>query len=307
MANVRRLSDHAAITISDASGEDDTLPLLRTELASVADLEWLGPRSIAPGWASHCNDLLERSTEEFFAWLPHDDEIGSDWVVHAESRLDAHPDTVLALGTVVPVHEPGVTSGGFRIDPAAFTGSPDGSRIRQAVETCMLGDTSLLGAAFRGVMRRSRAAPLPLTQNEDEWSDILWAVRMLARGPFVAMPATYGKRWHPLSAHASWSDPRQSAAFRTRWLPEALADLGSAEREAILTTIWDIESSALRDRISAERARAEATTRADFERSRSWLLTGPLRRLASRIRARRPSRLGTLGQHGDPVGHDETS
>jgi hypothetical protein len=286
-ANIRRLAGHAAITISDATGEDDALPLLQVELASVPGLEWLGRRSIAPGWVSHCNDLLERSTEEFFAWLPHDDEIDADWVLEAASSLDRHPTAVLALGMVVPVHEAGVTDGGYPIEPSSAFGALEADvRIRDALDVCLHGDTSLLGACFRGVQRRDRAAPLPMTPGEGEWSDILWALRMLTHGPFTTMPATYGKRWHPGGAHRAWGDARRWPDFRTRWLPEALGDLGAAERESFLTSAWSAEVVALEQRIANERSRGEATLRSTFESSRSWRITAPLRRLASSLRRR---------------------
>lgn len=287
-ANVRRLAGHAAVTISDATGEDDSLALLQVELASLPGLAWLGPRSIERGWVSHCNDLLERSAEEFFAWLPHDDEIDADWVTRGESRLDAIPDAVLALGTMEPVHEPGVTVGGMRIEPfPPFSASDKTARVQRALEECLLGDTSLLGAAFRGVIRRTLAAPLPRTGDDGEWSDVLWAVRMLTRGPFVAIPSAYGKRWHPASTHASWGDARQRVELRTRWLSVALRDLDPAERESFLTAAWAAESAALQDELTSTSSAASGL-RVDFEGSRSWRLTSPLRHLTSLVRRRRP-------------------
>ncbi len=289
VANVHRLAGRAAVTISDATGEDDSLALLQRDLASVAGVEWLGPRSIAPGWVSHCNDLLERSTEEYFAWLPHDDEVEIDWVIQAEARLDALPEAVLALGTVEPVDEPGVTMGGTRIEPfSPFSDSDVSARVQHALEECLVGDASLLGAAFRGVMRRTLAAPLPRTRDDGEWSDILWAMRMLTRGPFVAIPSTYRKRWHPASAHASWGDARRRPELRTGWLPEALDDLEEVERDFLLAAAWTAEAIVLRDQVLAAGSGAEAQIRAEFEHSRSWRITKPLRRLSSLAESSRP-------------------
>ena len=314
-ANLHRLAGHAAITVSDATGEDDAFELLRAEFGSAAGVEWLGPRPIAPGWVGHCNELLARSTEPYFAWLPHDDEIGSDWVDDAENVLDSTPWAVLALGTLVPVDEPGVTNGGHRIEPfAPFSDRDDRARVRRAAEICAFGDHSLLGAAFRGVMRRDRAVPLPASHEGDEWADVLWAVRMLVRGPFAAMPAVYGKRWHPQNTHSSWGDVRRLEEFRTRLLPSALLDLDAAEREVVLTSAWtaevaarsaeastlraevaarSAEASALREEAAAH-ARVAAELREEFESSRSWRVTGPLRKLSTRWKAltRRRERRG---------------
>src|SRR5690606_37549572 len=114
--NIRRLPGRAAITVSDATGDDDALEILPEKLGAIDGIDWIGPRKIAPGWVSHCNDLLERAREQYFAWLPHDDEIGADWVADAEETLEALPDAVLAFGPIVPVSESGLTSGGHRID-----------------------------------------------------------------------------------------------------------------------------------------------------------------------------------------------
>lgn len=288
-ANLRRLVGHAAITVSDATGEDDALDRLRAEFGSAEGVEWLGPRPLAPGWVSHCNDLLDRSSERFFAWLPHDDEIGADWVSGAENVLASQSDAVLAVGTLVPVEEPGVTIGGHRIDLfEPFSGRDGHARIRQAAEVCVFGDPSLLGAAFRGVMRRDRAVPLPTDHEGDEWADVLWAVRMLVRGPFVAIPATYGKRWHAENTHSTWGDARLLEEFRTRFLPSALADLDASERESILTEAWSAEAAARSAEASVLRSEAAAHARAvgelrdHFEGSRSWRVTSPLRMLSTR-------------------------
>lgn len=291
-ANVGRLAGHAAITISDATGDDDALEILREQLGATHDVEWIGPRDIAPGWVSHCNDLLNRSREEYFAWLPHDDEIGADWVVHAESVLDSLPHAVLALGTVIPVEEKNVTNGGKTIEPCELFSDTDAhARIRSAAEACAFGDSSLLGAAFRGVMRTSRAVPLPTDHDRDEWADVLWAVRMLVRGPFAPIPAKYGKRWHKANTHSTWSDARLLHDFRTQLLPSALSELSAPDRESIVTGTWSAEALTLRAEISRARAQSAKEVREEFEGSRSWRITKPLRFFTHG--------LGRLSHHGE--------
>jgi hypothetical protein len=288
LENVHRLAGHAAITISDATQVDDTFDRLRSELAEMPGITWLPRRALNPGWVPHCNDLLSRSNEEYFAWLPHDDCIGADWVTKAEFELDRHPRATLALGAIEPVVEPGVTMTGHSIEPfAQFGESEQEERVRRALEVCLLGDTIVLGAAFRGVLRRASAIPLPATTGDGEWADILWAIRMLVRGPFAATDAVYRKRWHPNGAHLAWGDLRDRAELRSRWLPEALGDLDDATRERTIAATWNVESARLRAGIHLERFGAEAALRSDFETSRSWRWTRPLRIATSALRRRR--------------------
>lgn len=305
--NIRRLAGSAAITVSDATGDDDALEILREELGAIDGIDWIGPREIAPGWVSHCNDLLERSREHYFAWLPHDDEIGADWVTDAEEVLDAVPDAVLAFGPIVPLYESGVTNGGHRIDPFEPFSNPDSkARIHKAAEISVFGDPSLLGASFRGVMRTDRAVPLPTDHDRDEWADVLWAVRMLVRGSFAPIPAVYGKRWHPGNTHSTWGDARLLGEFRSRLLPRALVDLDDAERESVLTATWSAEAAAhsadilaLRAEVAAAHARGVQEARDAFESSRSWRITRPLRRLTTA--------LDKLGHHDGRRGREDRS
>lgn len=287
-ANVRRLAGGVALTVSDASGDDDSLAQLQRRLADVPGIEWLGPRPIPRGWVPHCNDLLQRSTDEFFAWLPHDDDVGLDWFARGEAALSADPGAILALGGVVPVVEVGVTRPGYEIAfHPPFSDPDDAARLWHAVEVAVAGDTSLLGAPFRGVMRRASAVPLPSTSDRDEGADVLWSVRMLARGRFTRIPATYGKRWHGDSARKGWRHPRDYAEFRTRWLPEALADLPQPVREELLLRAWALEVSALGEQHERVLEASLDALRGDFARSRSWRLTAPLRRFSDILRRRR--------------------
>lgn len=255
--NIERLAQHARLVVSDATGVDDTLDLLRRRFEEHPGIEWVGPRPLAPGWVSHCNDLVSRAETEFVMWLPHDDEIGADWVTLGERALDANPAAVLALGPVRSLErdDQGIDDGGLpsRITIGSYPPFQDNdvvSRVTEAVGVCLHGNQSWLGVAFRGVFRREPAVLLPESGTDGAWADILWAIGMLTVGAFTPTEAVYRKRWYDGNTHGTWADRRTAASFRAEALPKALAQLSPEVREQVLVQGWAHDASAMSSTIA---------------------------------------------------------
>lgn len=285
-ANIERLSGHAEVVVSDAVGSDSSLDVLRAEVDDIPGVTFLGRRDVGGGWVPHCNDLLQRCTTELHMWLPQDDEIGPEWVLGAQRALDAAPAALLAVG---PVERISVGAAGdersewFAEDARLLALHPDfrlpdlDERVDAGMRECLVGSSANLGLVFRGVVRREQTCLLPLEPASGAWVDILWALRMLTRGPFVPIEAAvYSKRWYAASTHRTWSDLTRDASFRESLLPEALCDLSPERAEATLRRAWTTEAGTL--------AESLATARTDYEESWSWRVTAPLRRVRARLR-----------------------
>lgn len=277
-ANVTRLAGHAHLVVSDPTGLDDTLARLRNRHQHVAGIEWRTTPT-TPGWVAHCNALLDEATTDYVMWLPHDDEIGPEWIHLAEGELDRDSNAMLVVGQIVPIGE-GVE---FLFNPAFSLPDPE-ERVAAALADVVSGRARTLGLLYRSVFRRTGAARLP----ESEWADVPWAIEMLAVGHAVQMDARYGKRWHPGSVSASWSSMLVSPGFRSRHIADAVSRVG-ARAPALLAQAWESELTP----IALRRMALETEVRA-LREARSWRITAPFRWLATRLRS---SRLGGQGRH----------
>ena len=263
-ANLDRLRGHAQLLVSDATEDDDSLARLRAELDGSEGVTFLGRRDLAAGWVAHCNDLIGRADTEFFMWLPQDDDIDADWVVGGERCLDTAPDAVLAAGRLVDAGTgPGAVAP--RLLAPAMADSDRQARLRAGLESALTGRLYELGLAFRGVIRREIACPLPAEPATGEWADALWALRMLTRGRFVEIVgADYVKRRYPEATHYGWRDLRTEPTLREAYLPAALVDLPPAESTALLLAAWSAESAVAAEKLRQAWARVrQARARTD--------------------------------------------
>jgi hypothetical protein len=275
-ANLERLAGQAHLVVSDPTGLDDTLARLRAKWEHVDGIEWRTAPT-APGWVAHCNALLAEATTEFFMWLPHDDEIGPEWIVEAERVLQRDTSVILAVGEITPV-EGGVE---FPFNEA-FASTDREARVAAALADLVRGRAVTLGLLFRSVFRRVDASGLP----DSEWADVPWAIAMLASGGVAQMDAVYRKRWHPSSVSAQWSPMLVAPGFRSMQIARAVSRLGASAPD-LLARAWEDEVTPMVARgaaLDAKLAALEVELTA-LRRTRSWRITAPLRRLRARLRS----------------------
>ena len=279
VANLRALAPVAHLVVSDATGVDDALDEIRRAVGDIGpEVTWLGPRDLDAGWVAHGNDLLARVATPYAMWLPHDDEVGPDWVHAAEAALDADPAAALACGTVVSVDdEPDIESPGYVLVPAADLGERDVTgRLVAAVRHVMHPSPELLGMLYRSVVRRDAVPPLPATGPDGRWADVLWALSVLASGHLAPIAATYRKRWHAGSAHRSWPDLYDDPRLRTELLPAALTGAPPEAQVTAMAHGWEEDRRRIHDQqvdLAVSRSRAasarEAALAAEVERLRA--------------------------------------
>jgi hypothetical protein len=299
--NIARLLDCADVVVSDASGIDDTLDRLRRDIPERPGLRYVEPVAVGSGWVAHCNHLLSEARTPYFMWLPHDDEIGADWVRRSEETLEQQPKAILATGSIVALDRPDSAPYPSRITLTERFAAPDRSeRVLSGVRAAVYGDTSQLGLVFRSVFRRDLACPLPTDPPGGEWADILWAIRMLVRGYFADVPgAEYGKRWHPENTHSAWRDLRLDPAFRARWLPQSIAELPAISAASVLGECWSEEVETLTGTVEEVQEFRESQLvdmRRSYESSWSWRLGAPGRVVTRFVRGLLRLRRGPRAQ-----------
>ncbi|MEQ9094298.1 MAG: glycosyltransferase family A protein, partial [Miltoncostaeaceae bacterium] len=270
VGNIARLRGHARLIVSDVHEHDGALEEVRRRVDAGPDLILVGRRDLAAGWVAHCNDLLARATTPLFMWLPQDDEIDAGWIARCEAALGAHPAAVLAHGVLVGVDAEGLQHRGEVIAPSGHLADPALDGRLHAAGRFLVDAPAPLGIAFRGVFRREWACPLPAGDADGEWGDLLWALAMLLRGPFVEAPgAAYRKRYRPDGEHTWWTPTARPpglvpAVLRAlvdagpaEHLPAALAALWAGDREARIASLdWAEECAAVAGRSLEETHRA---------------------------------------------------
>lgn len=284
----------ARIIVSDASGHDETLASLRSS-GNRPHIDWVGPRPLASGWVAHANDLQRRATTEFVMWLPQDDSITRDWILDAEAQLDKEHDAVAACGPIIPLSVDSIGRGAaIAVEPFATLRDPH-LRVTSAIDRLLLGQSSELGIFFRSVTRRAIAPPLPRGVVDDDWSDVLWSIRLLTLGPIAAMAPSYGKRWHDHNTHGRWRDHAAEAPEEVRArLIAMLTDLEPDQQARAIASVWTSDVRHVREEGDerAEHWRAlHAALWRDIQGSGSWRVTAPARalgRFVRRARTRRP-------------------
>ncbi len=229
-------------------------------------------------------------------WLPHDDDVDVDWVIAAEHALE-DVAVILALATLRWTHvagAPGPDAARLRVDPRLA--DPDPCRPgRSGHRPARLRRLELLGVAFRGVLRRRSAVPLPAVDERGSWADLLWVTRMSSRRavvPVEAATSSAGIRRTPIPPGP---DLRANPGFVPRLLPEMLDGLDRPsrlrhrcrldERTRVPAFRRGASGLASRDGLVARDRRIE-----EFRSSTSWRLT---LRFAALLRAAPRSRAGS--------------
>lgn len=299
--NIASLRSAAHIVVSDPFESDATLSELREKFDHVPEVSFLGRRDIDPGWVAHCNDLQSRSSTEFFMWLPQDDSIDQTWIHAGEEALTSDSEAVAACGTLQWIVAENSEGGDFanfaKIPMLDDWCAPDQvTRLTTALAVAGSRNASSLGLLFRSLQRSSASVPLP-PGRDGAWSDVLWAISVLSRGPVAATSATYQKRGHAHATHATWPELPQIRDVRAAYLARAAFDADPATRATAFAAAWDRDYATRAERERelidlVERMKSElASTQnrvAEMERSRSWRLTAPFRAASSRLRGRAP-------------------
>lgn len=197
-SNINELAGICRIMISDCTEEDSLFQEIMETYSSVATIQFLGRRSIQPGWIAHWSDLLSRSQTEFFMWLPQDDEIGADWIVRNRDSLLENIDLAGAFGIIHRVNRDGST------EPFGVK-MPIRIKPRNVQALDLLGRWNL-GIAMRSVWRTSKVLPMLETQPPNgEWGDLVWIYGTLLQHKIAQnLDVIYRKRWHTGSAHDKW-------------------------------------------------------------------------------------------------------
>lgn len=277
----------ARIIVSDPIGGDTTLDDVRASVDHPS-IEWVGVRSLSPGWVAHANDLQSRASTEFVMWLPQDDRITREWITQAEEHLDRDSDAIAACGPIEPLSRDSQGRGVHVDVPSFVTVCETVDRVATAVDRLIIGQSSELGVLFRSVVRRADVPPLPPGVVGDDWADLLWALRLLSRGSVVPIAASYGKRWHDHNTHGGWRDHAAERPDLVRSAVSSALDRLSAEtRSEVLTRAWIADIQRHREEFKHREDHWRTVHSAlwrDVESSASWRLTAPARRSASALR-----------------------
>jgi hypothetical protein len=267
-ANVRSLREVATVLISDVSGRDDSLAVLRARLGEHPDVQWSTSSNVEPGWVAHCNALRTQANSEFFMWLAHDDLVEPRWVAEGERALDANRDATIAVGHLVSER---VGKKRKSVAPVAdYEASDAETRVAASLHRLFVGRQDGLGHAYRGLMRREMAPELPFVDAGGTKADMYWALTLLWRGPFVTIDASYTKNWHERSASAGWGPITKSPVFRAG-LNDALRELPIDVRDHLLAAAWTNEALHLRERIDDLEQAGSGSKRGVLARARERL------------------------------------
>jgi hypothetical protein len=240
---VEKAPEWSEVVLSDATHEDDALGRLEQRFGDDPRVVFRR-REERLDWREHCNLLLDESEAEYFCWMPQDDAVGpDDYFALLVAALEADEDAVLAFApSSIPVRRGRGSPLKVRRNlylpiPHSDVSRRDGRLIDiKPPETLTLGhappeEDALwllehwpIAIAWRGVMRRSLARPIPANESSDH-TDSLWSFSMALAGPFACVEgARYFKRFHEASAHQGFK----------LWRPWDQADLYRAEVEARL-------------------------------------------------------------------------
>jgi hypothetical protein len=240
---VEKAPEWSEVVLSDATHEDDALGRLEQRFGDDPRVVFRR-REERLDWREHCNLLLDESEAEYFCWMPQDDAVGpDDYFALLVAALEADEDAVLAFApSSIPVRRGRGSPLKVRRNlylpiPHSDVSRRDGRLIDiKPPETLTLGhappeedalwllENWPIAIAWRGVVRRALARPIPANNSSDH-TDSLWAFSIALAGQLVCVEETrYFKRFHQTSAHQGFSS----------WRPWDQADLYRAEVEARL-------------------------------------------------------------------------
>jgi hypothetical protein len=240
---IEKAPEWSEVVLSDATHADDALERLEERFGDDPRVVFRR-REERLDWREHCNLLLEESEAEYFCWMPQDDAVGPDgYFDQLVGALDADEGAVLAFApSSVPVRRgrgsplrvrrnfylPVPRSDVPRHEAKSIDIKPPRTlalgHARPEGDALWLLEHWPIAIAWRGVVRRALARPIPANNSSDH-TDSLWAFSIALAGQLVCVEeARYFKRFHTASAHQGF----------TTWRPWDQANLYQAEVEARL-------------------------------------------------------------------------
>lgn len=235
--NLRRLTrSDLEILISDRHLYDDTIDRLESEFGADPRVRFIR-HSDRIGWVAHYNALLREANGEFMMWMPHDDDFPEDYIPKLMAALEAHPESILAFGSVRAIGRFG------RPLPLDTTLIPDGMLAGPWTRRLHLSllAYALPAPAFRGVFRRQRIIDHGLLIRDSKGSvlaDHYWTFATGFVGSWVHVAdCTYAKRFYPESTHPKWRFSRKQWADGLRVLRAYIRDHAGGRRDAAFANL----------------------------------------------------------------------
>lgn len=274
--NLERLAGTAHVVVSDATEDDDALATLRDRFGAAPGVIWVGARPGIHGWVDHCNDLVQRSSTDLFMWLPHDDEIGPEYLRECRRVLLADPTLGAAVGRTESIDGPGLDD---RPQPS-LADVLDDRHCRLVANDCLARWS--LGMLFHAVVRRAANRPLARTTGAGDWADMVWAYGICLEWTVGEVPeAVYRKRFYADSTSARWSTD-----FYPWGLPHLVREIrtrvAASEQAAAVDELVDVFTALVGEVVTERTVRAQG-----LQDHLDWVLHSRSYRVAQALRTLR--------------------
>lgn len=196
---IERCPKGCRILVSDRTHEDGALAALKSAHGSDSRISFLDAKG-APGWREHVNWLLSQVHTELFSIMAQDDSIEQGYYEQLVAAHCADRRLAISFGSILAYNIPG-RSGTLRFPGLPFK-TAQAAPWEEAIELAARWN---LGIAYRGVIRKQYARSIAPTV-QDRFADVIWVFGLALHGYLREVAsATYHKRYHQESVHATWS------------------------------------------------------------------------------------------------------
>ena len=149
------------------------------------------------GWIRNINFLLNYSSSDYLAILPHDDIILPEYYSQLYQSLLSHPNAIVSFTDIQ----------GFglyqkKVTQSAITG-PKEDRVTDFITN------HYVSVLFRGLIARNRVKAIPALRPNlinDFAADSIWGLDLILKGSAIRIPdVLYRKRYHAHNTHWEWN------------------------------------------------------------------------------------------------------